>query len=305
MSDFSGRWGLVLGGGGGKGAFQIGVFKAIKELLSDIDIAGVSGASVGSLNAVLYSQNDLSMSEYIWNNISNEQFLDTELSMIDFKEGLFTRQGLIDIISQYVDFEKIRSLSYPIYASVSRYDENGDGAGQKTYMELNNMDNELITKVLLASSAMPYIYEPVKIGNYVYRDGGLTDNMPIKPLYDLGIDQFICVGLSPETKIDTSLYPGAKIILIKPMKSLGELLDGTLDFSAKGAAIRMRCGYLDGKRTIANYNNGIMTDDLKEVIRIQEETDYKQIMFEYRQQTLSNNVNDNMSKLYDIINKYQ
>lgn len=54
MKDFSkDEWGLVLAGGGGKGAYQAGAFKALWEYGIQDYITAVSGASVGALNAVL------------------------------------------------------------------------------------------------------------------------------------------------------------------------------------------------------------------------------------------------------------
>ena len=58
--------GLVLDGGGGKGAYQIGVWKALRETGLDQRIAVISGASVGGLNAALMVQGDPEKAEQIW-----------------------------------------------------------------------------------------------------------------------------------------------------------------------------------------------------------------------------------------------
>ena len=52
------RIGLVLEGGGGKGSYQIGVWKAIRELGLEKKIVAVSGTSVGALNAALFAKGD-------------------------------------------------------------------------------------------------------------------------------------------------------------------------------------------------------------------------------------------------------
>ena len=60
MKDFSkDEWGLVLAGGGGKGAYQAGAFKALWEYGIQDYITAVSGASVGALNAVLFANKDI------------------------------------------------------------------------------------------------------------------------------------------------------------------------------------------------------------------------------------------------------
>ena len=67
--------GLVFSGGGGKGAYQIGVWRALRELGLEGQVVAVSGTSVGALNAALYLKGDLEFAEQLWNSISNEMLL--------------------------------------------------------------------------------------------------------------------------------------------------------------------------------------------------------------------------------------
>lgn len=67
--------GLVLAGGGGRGAYHIGVWKALRETNLDRYISAVSGTSVGGLNAALFLQEDIDMAEKIWQEISIEKIL--------------------------------------------------------------------------------------------------------------------------------------------------------------------------------------------------------------------------------------
>ena len=61
------KYGLVLEGGGAKGAYHIGVAKALSEL--NIEIGGVSGTSIGALNGAMLIQNDLGKVYDLWYNI--------------------------------------------------------------------------------------------------------------------------------------------------------------------------------------------------------------------------------------------
>lgn len=70
--------GLVFEGGGGKGAYQIGVWKYLREKGLDRYVGGVSGTSVGALNAVLFAAGDYSTAERIWKNISRDQILSSK-----------------------------------------------------------------------------------------------------------------------------------------------------------------------------------------------------------------------------------
>ena len=67
--------GLVLAGGGARGAYQIGVWKALIELGIDKYIKVVSGTSIGAVNAMLFQQGAYKLAEEFWYNIKKEQIL--------------------------------------------------------------------------------------------------------------------------------------------------------------------------------------------------------------------------------------
>lgn len=69
------RIGLVFAGGGGKGAYQIGVWRALQELKIDTNISAVSGTSVGALNAALFSQGVLETAQHVWEGLRPGQIL--------------------------------------------------------------------------------------------------------------------------------------------------------------------------------------------------------------------------------------
>lgn len=129
------KLGLVLAGGGGKGAYQIGVWKYLKEIGIDKHISVISGTSVGGLNAALLAMNDYDIAEDIWRNRIDGAILSPHSDGIDFrnlsrymtlhpvlsssytKDGIFSREGLIDIINTYIDFETIKKSNKSIYAT--------------------------------------------------------------------------------------------------------------------------------------------------------------------------------------------
>ena len=61
--------GLVLSGGGAKGAYQVGVMQALEELGLASSVSSISGASIGSLNACLFLQYPITDIIYIWKNL--------------------------------------------------------------------------------------------------------------------------------------------------------------------------------------------------------------------------------------------
>lgn len=256
----SSKIGLVFAGGGGKGAYQVGVWKAIKEYELDRHISAISGTSVGALNGVLFASSSVDRARDVWLNISPDKILSIDLTSWHRKfqnnlfnipqstvelfagRGVFSRKGLTEIIQQSVNLSLINTHSMPVYATA--YDAK---KRQAHYFLLNRLSDDEKIKALLASAALPFVFDPVTINNRTYWDGGLVDNTPITPLYDMGCSTILVVHLNRTAVIDESKYSDTKIIEIFPKDSLGELFDGTLDFSPANARIRMEQGYRDAK----------------------------------------------------------
>lgn len=86
---------LVFSGGGAKGSFEIGAWRAFREMGLEFD--AVVGASVGSLNAALYAQGDYDLAEEIWSTVSIEQVVEVPRNLVT--GGRSTSRGWISPIS--------------------------------------------------------------------------------------------------------------------------------------------------------------------------------------------------------------
>ena len=260
--------GLVLSGGGGKGAYHIGVWKALRELSVDINIKGISGTSVGALNTVLFAQGDYYLAEGVWKSISSDIILKLDFKKLLLKlvtmgvlkgnlytlslilsdvygGGLFSREGLLEIIDEYVDLYDIKNNELDLFATA--YNINTLSVD---YLCLNNREIDSIKKVLLATSALPIIFDKEKVDGNVYIDGGVKDNIPIKPLYDKGFRTFIVVHLNRNSVVDKEKFKDANIIEIVPSNDQGDLINGTLDFSKEGINKRIDQGYNDALKVL-------------------------------------------------------
>ena len=93
------KWGLVLSGGGTKGAYEIGAWKAIRELR--IPIRGITGTSIGALNAAMFLCCDLKKIENIYRNIRLSDVLPVE-GKIDPNKNIFDPVNLLSLAREYL-----------------------------------------------------------------------------------------------------------------------------------------------------------------------------------------------------------
>ena len=245
----SDRYALCLGGGGGKGAYQLGVYRALSEygLMERVD--AISGTSIGAINAVLFACNDPDRCDDAWRQIHFETVFDVDPDLLfNDKLGFLSRKEMLKLMGSYLDYDKLSSGIPKIYASIVECVQ--DETKNAEYIDLSGKDKEEINTVVMASSTLPLLYESVTYNGKEYCDGGLADNLPVKPLYDAGYRHIILCGLNPDSKKDLSAYPDADILEIYPSVNLGDLIDGTLDFSANSMKFRNMLGYRDAIRAL-------------------------------------------------------
>lgn len=283
--------GIVFAGGGGKGAYEIGVWKFLHEVGLDQYIRGVSGTSVGALNAALFAGSSYKLAEKLWLNIEQEKILSPKKVTSDdiihwfTKNGLilsaplmkgiglatastvmgcekiahilikrmktdylFSRDGLISLIKDGLNFNLLRDGEIPCFATCLRCPDM-----KVERFRLNDYSPQDVTQLLLASSAIPVVFPNEEFEENKYCDGGIPvvgDNVPIKPIYEMGIEYILVIHLSQDSLIDKSEYPNSKIIEIVPSEDLGNTLTGTLDFTPDGSYKRLELGYSDAKKVI-------------------------------------------------------
>lgn len=260
--------GLVLAGGGGKGAYQVGVWKALNEMNIAQNITAVSGTSVGALNAALFAHGNYEVAENIYKNIKTDQILTpSKMDIIRiWKEffiqnriinailggknaSLFSREGMIEIIDEYINLTILSNSSINCFATCHDYKKKNP-----VYFRINGKTNSQIVDILLASSALPVIFGPVDIDGVTYYDGGISDNVPVSPLYDLGYKMIIVVHLGRDSYVDNRLFPNATLIQIVPKDAQGDFVTGTLDFTKEGALTRMKQGYENTMEIISHLH---------------------------------------------------
>lgn len=259
--------GIVLSGGGGKGAYQAGVWKALEEYGISEKISVFSGTSVGALNAFLFAQENSEAAIEVWKSVSGDEILYPRRSHIEniisffvsaglklsrsvpifiakiVMHGIFSRKGLSSILDRYLNIEKINQRRRRVYAACTRL-----LPPKPDYFLLNEHPHHIAKQILLASSAIPVVFGKETINGVSYYDGGILDNTPIAPVYNEGCNIILTVFLNREDYIDPQDYPNSKILSIYPKDDPGGFWNGVLDFGNPEEKIRR--GYEDAKRVI-------------------------------------------------------
>lgn len=253
-------YGLVLEGGGAKGAYHVGVYKAIKEM--NIGIKGVVGTSIGALNGAMIVQDDYDKCFELWNDISYSMVFDIEEEEIKkFKELSFSTSDLsfvterikrlisdrgLDItpvremLDKYIDEDKIRNSGKDFGIVTVNVSEL-----KPLEMYIEDIPKGDLKSFLLASSYLPF-FKLERIGGNIYLDGGFYDNLPFKMLLDKGYEDLIIVRTHAPgftKKVDIKNTDG-NIIIISPSEDLGR----TYTYEAKQARKNIELGYYDGLR---------------------------------------------------------
>ena len=246
------KMGLVLGGGGAKGSYEIGVWMALRDLGLERYIGGVSGASIGALNMALFAQGDLQRAVTLWLALSTRDVVG-----LDFKRILLSQNGALSqkkvrgMIHQFLDLDALQRSPLELFACCCRTE-----GYQAEYFDLK--DDELpesVETILLASSAIPVAFPPVRMDGRLYCDGGVTDNEPVRPLYEAGYRRFIVVGLNPDKPPATQDFAGAEFCVVLPRRK--ELfhsgMETVLSFSPEKNLRRIGYGYQDGMEQLGAF----------------------------------------------------
>lgn len=175
------KTGLVLTGGGTRGFAHLGAIQALYEKGIKPDV--ISGVSAGAI-AGAFTASGKSPEEIFKLFKKNWAIQYTKLKLP--VDGLLRLDGLKNIISKNITAKNIEDLETPLFIGISNIN--------KGIIEYRNKGPLDVT--VLASSSIPILFAPVKIGRYSYVDGGLMNNIPIEPIVDQ-CKELIVSNISP------------------------------------------------------------------------------------------------------------
>lgn len=167
MSDKIYNTGLVLSGGGARGFAHLGVIQALNEagIFPDVISGTSAGALIGVLYADGYTPNEILL---LLNGGSRLDFMRPAMP----REGLLQINAILKILKSSLRAKVFKELKIPLYVSAT--DLNN---GKAVYFS----EGDLFCPVI-ASASIPVLFQPVKINDISYVDGGVLDNLPVRPI---------------------------------------------------------------------------------------------------------------------------
>lgn len=259
---------LVLGGGGAKGSYEIGIWKALIDL--DVKFNIVTGTSIGSFNSALISQGDFKRALDAWYNFdAGKMFNIKNYDAITLKEK--TRKSLIAIakdayknggsdieeyrktIEKYIDENSVRNSKVKM-GLVTVEMKNLKGVE----LSIDDIPSGNLADFIMASSSISLAIKPQEINGKKYIDGCYHDNIPISLAKNMGADRFIAVDLgmffSFGTKINKFECP-ENIKYISPYWDLGNILVFDKDIVKKN----IQQGYYDVMKKYGVFDGNAYT----------------------------------------------
>lgn len=259
--------GLVLQGGGARGAYQAGACMAFKK--EHIQFDGVCGTSIGALNGAMIAcgkENELlefwqnvdmasifSFDEKYIKKIANKEhdFAYLRLGLLNFFKILNERginlKGLEDILKQNIDEEELKNSSIDYGICTIRIKNL-----KPLYIFKEDMKKGKIYDYILASCYLPIFKMEKKVDEHYYLDGGFYDNTPINMLLKKEYQKIYVVELNPLININRKqkTEKEVEIIRITPRRSLG----GVLNFDIDSIREIIKMGYYDTLRVLKNLD---------------------------------------------------
>ena len=191
--------GLVLSGGMAKGAYQIGVLKALSEYLSPSDVKYVSSASIGSLNSYAFSSGNIDGAVEMWKSVTEYKrkiFLPTLLRGSQIQKAIYNLTVYpLECDKFYVPFFNLKKR-------------------ENCYIDLSGKNEQEIDDYMSAAVAVFPVCSPVTIESEQLYDGAIIDNIPVYPLLKHRLDYVVCVYFNEYNYVFESHYFDNKVIKI-------------------------------------------------------------------------------------------
>lgn len=253
-------YGLALEGGGARGSYQIGAYKALVE--SGFRFSSIVGTSIGAINAAVICSGGLELLEGIWKEIDSSIFeinpqmcdeiihgnkqIKRDVTLDILKNHGISLNKLKDILNKYVDEEKVRNNNIKFGLVITKL------KGMKSLeYTIDDIPKGKLIDYLIASSSLPIFKIEKNIDEHIYLDGGFRNVLPLTLLENMGCKNIIGIRLKKFGIIRKTKNKDTKVFLIEPTKSTGS----TLFFNQDTIDENIKLGYNDAKKMIDKIKN--------------------------------------------------
>ncbi|MBQ3792172.1 MAG: patatin-like phospholipase family protein [Clostridia bacterium] len=259
--DPSLTYAVALEGGGARGAWQVGVWKALEE--AGIKYTAVSGTSVGALNGAFMAMRRLEEAERLWTEVNYSKVmkvndddmrkimqghvLDVEFDRV-FKNAYsvirdkgFDITPLREMLRNVVDEKAVRESDVRYFIITYCITDR-----ESLELEASKLPEGTISDMMLASAYLP-IFKHIPLGGKYYADGAVKDTIPIHVLTENSYRNILAIRLryiGVERKF--RLPKDTHITTFEPSTNLGNILE----FEGEHASDLIRLGYYDAKRVL-------------------------------------------------------
>ncbi|MDL2216041.1 patatin-like phospholipase family protein [Ruminococcaceae bacterium OttesenSCG-928-N02] len=243
---------LVFSGGGTRGSYEMGAWKALRELGYEFDI--VVGASIGALNGAAYVQGDYDMAYELWQTLNIDKVMTGGLNFDYSLEALYSQRDAIGpFVKEYInskgaDIEPFRTLlaenlnEEKFFASAIDFALVTVSFPGLVPHEIRKRDIApgYLKKWVLASASCFPAFPLCEIDGAYYIDGGYYESLPIETAFRMGAQEVVAVGLAPA--MAKGRYAANPLVTcICPEKSLGAFLY----FGEEQLEENLQKGYMD------------------------------------------------------------
>ncbi len=241
------RKALVLAGGGARGSYQVGVWRALTELGWNPQI--ITGTSVGSLNGAMFALDLYETARDMWTSIRSQDVMElpeetrnlTELHQFlrdVVRAGGMDVTPLEEIVERVLDEDSLRAS--PIRFGLVTVEKRGLKPRE---LPLEEIPKGKVKDYLLASAACFPALRAKQIDGVQFLDGGYRDNMPTALAQKMGAEELVCVDLEG-VGITLPNRTGLPTTMVRSYWELGDILH----FDPDTARRNIELGYYDTLR---------------------------------------------------------
>ena len=240
---------LVLAGGGARGSYQVGVWRALMEL--DWHPQIITGTSVGGLNGAMFVLDRYETARDMWLTIRSRDVMELPEENADLsalhqflrrvvKAGGMDVTPLEEIVERVLDEDALRAA--PIRFGIVTVEQRGLRPRELT---LEDIPAGQVRDYLMASAACFPALRARQIDGVKFLDGGYSDNMPTGLAKAMGAEELVCVDLEG-VGITRPNLTGLPTTMIRSYWELGDILH----FDPDTAKRNMELGYYDTRRAM-------------------------------------------------------